>query len=171
MFLKNSNITDFGTATVLDTKSVKQIWNKDRPRVVPDSRYADRGDGDGWGVFVVVPIKTINPLNVREHWSQRSRRANAEKDATILAFQSVAMASLAALAEGCVITLTRVSRRRLSEDEGLRASLKHVRDQIAVILWGGKIGERDDDERGEWRYGQLAGKGLEAAVTISIRKR
>ena len=81
-----------------------------------------------------VPIQMPNPLNAREHWGAKARRAKSHRLAVYAA------AKLAGVLEDirlvplpATVTITKVGPRRL-DDDGATASAKHVRDEIAQLL-------------------------------------
>ena len=122
-------------------------------------------------VCVTIPIKTKNPNNkIHGHWSASHRTTKEQKAATVLALTGVLDSTWAALSAGCVVTLTRASPRTL-DDDALQPTLKHIRDVIAMKLFGGDVGRRDDDPRATWECRQLqCGRG-EFGVVVSVRKR
>lgn len=122
-------------------------------------------------VWVVVPVKTKNPTNNREHWRAVSRRAKQEHAAVYLALAEVDAETKAELAKGCVVQLTRISSGRLDANDGIQPALKAVKDAVAAFLLGGRPGERDEDERLTWRYEQAKGPRGTAGVIVSIRVR
>lgn len=128
---------------------------------------------DVLGVTITIPIRTINPLNAHELPYVRSARAKREREATMGAILAAGIPreTWDVLAAGCLIRLTRLAPRPLSADEGLRASLKHVRDVLAVQLWGGRIGQRDENPAGVWLYGQVKGEPGMYGVIASISTR
>lgn len=91
--------------------------------------------------MIVIPIRTVSGLNVREHWRARSRRVKAERDATAWLLRPVAKPPLP-----CLVTITRVAPSAGLDDDNLPGALKGVRDQIA--MWFGV----DDRERAIVRY-------------------
>lgn len=94
-------------------------------------------------VAIVVPWRPMSPNRWAEHWGARQRRhAAAHK-----AFRA-ASAGLVAPALPVVVTLTRVSRGKLDQDN-LVASLKPVIDAVANFLHCD-----DRDSRIEWAYRQ-----------------
>lgn len=120
-------------------------------------------------LYSTFSIKLPNPLNGQHgHWSVTNRCAREQRDATALALIGVPATTWAYLAAGCVVKLTRISAGVL-DDDSLPAAFKHVRDQVAVFLFGGQPGERDSDPRAEWRYGQLRGLPRKPGVILSIR--
>lgn len=100
-------------------------------------------------------LRTMNPLNRREHWTARSKRVKAERKVTALALRNMAIPTLPA-----VVTLTREAVRAMDTD-GLAASFKGVRDQIADWL-------QIDDANPliEWRYAQRKAKGFHVLIEI-----
>lgn len=63
----------------------------------------------------------------------------------------------------CRVKLVRLGPRAIGSD-GAIASLKHVRDSVAMWLLGGKPGELDDDPRIEWCY-----PAAERATLVGVR--
>jgi hypothetical protein len=120
------------------------------------------------GVTVYVP--TPNPTRgAQGNWWVGSKLAKQQREATALALASLAPVR-EAMAEGCIVTMTRVSAGTL-DDDNLRPALKRIRDTVAVFLLGGKTGERDNDSRIVWLYEQAKGKRNCPAVDIEIRRR
>lgn len=110
-----------------------------------------------YGVEVVLPIKTINPLNGSHgHWRVTSARRKRERG---LAAMLVPAHSLP-----CVVTLTRLSSGTL-DDDNVRAALKSVRDGIAD-----KLGVADNDPRIQWRYAQEKTKRGVYGVRVRIEE-
>lgn len=107
-------------------------------------------------IEVRLPIRTVNGLNERTHWTVRSRRAKAERSAV-----GWAMSCTEACAVPCVVTLTREGKRDMDGD-GLQASFKHCRDAVADWL---KV--NDADPRVQWVYQQARAKLY--AVLIQVR--
>lgn len=93
---------------------------------------------------VAFPLKTVNPLNRREHWGERCRRVKAERDVTGWYLSTIRKKPAFPL----VVLLTRESVRSLDCD-AVPASMKAVRDEIATWL-----GVDDADPRITWRYDQ-----------------
>ena len=95
-----------------------------------------------------VPIQTKSVANLREHWTAKAKRVKAQRRAT--AYRTPpALKSLGPL---LVVTLTRVSARRL-DDDNLQGALKGVRDQVACAL-----GVDDRSSLVRWEYGQEKGE-------------
>jgi len=142
-----------------------------REKLAADAGWAGRGLGGEPFICVTVPVKTRNPLNLsgKAAMGWRITAAKRERDATALSLLGVDDETREALAAGCVVTLTRVSAGKL-DDDAVPATLKHIRDQIAVFLLGGTPGQRDSDPRIAWSYGQLRGPAGAAGVVLSIRK-
>lgn len=98
--------------------------------------------------MIVIPLRTVSGLNVREHWRARARRVKAERDATARLLRPVEKPQLP-----CAVTLTRVAPSAGLDDDNLPGSLKGCRDQIAA--WIGV-----DDRKREivrYRYAQRRG--------------
>lgn len=114
---------------------------------------------------IELPIRTVNSLNVSEHWRRRAKRAQATRAAAKLALKSVATSAWAhvvatLLRDGLRVVLTRHSRGKLDAHDGLPAALKHVVDGVADAL-----AIEDNDSRIEWRYAQAPGG---PSVTVEI---
>lgn len=101
--------------------------------------------------MILVPIRTVPGMNVREHWRARSRRVKAEREAT-------AFALIAHRADKpqlpATVKLTRVGPSNGLDDDNLAGALKGIRDQVAQ--WLGV-----DDRKSEvvrYRYAQERAK-------------
>ena len=68
-----------------------------------------------------IPLRTINPLNQREHWRQRATRVKSERTITSWSLVRAIKPTLPV-----VVTLTREAERAMDTD-GLAASFKGVR--------------------------------------------
>lgn len=111
---------------------------------------------------IILPLRTVSALNVREHWAARKKRVAMERHA-------LKYGALAQLQPGwakkvqlpCVVTFTRVAPR-LVDDDAIPGSCKAVRDQLAAELGVG------DGPTGpiSWRYLQRQAK--DYAVEIEI---
>ncbi len=138
--------------------------------LTPDPRAVRRLEAFDSSIFITLPLKTKNPTNNLEHWRTRSRRCNAEHAAVADAMAAHAM-KFPVLARGCVVTLTRISAGRLDPMDGLPPALKAVKDAVAMAIWGGTRGQKDDHDLVEWKYDQRSmGRGVHA-VTIKIEPR
>lgn len=105
-----------------------------------------------------IPIRTVNPLNRREHHFARSRRVKAEREATQWSLVGKERPALPV-----VVLLTREAMREMDTD-GLAASFKGVRDQVACWL------RLDDaDPRVEWRYAQQKAKDYGVVIQVEAR--
>jgi hypothetical protein len=96
-------------------------------------------------IEVSLPLRTRSTLNVREHWTRRARRMQAQR-AVVRMRLAVVKLSLPA-----VVTLTRVGPRALDGDN-LQGALKAVRDGVADAL-----GVDDGSEDIQWFYSQEKG--------------
>jgi hypothetical protein len=110
-------------------------------------------------MIVSIPLIAINPLNRRECWQARARRARLHRGDTWRALK----AAKAPYALPCTVTVTRVSTRALDAHDGLPASLKGCVDGIADWL-----DVKDNDPRVQWVYAQAKGKPKEYAVLVEI---
>lgn len=78
---------------------------------------------------VFVPIKTVNPLNGRQHWRIVSKRGKSEKNLTASHLATAGSLPLLPV----TVTMIRHGRgTRPMDSDGLTASLKHVRDSVAM---------------------------------------
>lgn len=104
---------------------------------------------------ILIPLRTVNPLNRREHHFARAKRVKAERWAT--------MACLPAILPPLplVVTFTRVGPKLLDSD-GIPGALKGTRDQIAF-----KLRIDDADPRVRWVYQQELGTQYAVRVTIA----
>ena len=109
-------------------------------------------------IAVRIPLQTINPLNKREHHMVRCRRVKSEREATAWAFMGQRVPDLPV-----DVALTREAARTMDTD-GLAASFKGVRDQVAEWL-----GLDDADPRVSWSYAQAKAKGFNVLVEIKPR--
>jgi hypothetical protein len=126
------------------------------------------------------PGRLINPLNAtvprgrhrrlssqpaprstrrRLHWSERLAYCAAWGRTVAALWRAqretpAARALLGHLSRHGTVQVTLVPRlpRRMDAD-GIVAALKPVRDALAREWLGGRLGERDDDPRLDWRYG------------------
>lgn len=100
--------------------------------------------------MILVPIKTGNGLNSREHWRARADRVKRERTTTYWRIVTHAKPPIP-----CVVNLCRIAPSSGLDDDNLPGSLKAVRDEIAQ--WLG-VDDRHDhivkyrysQERGPW---------------------
>lgn len=111
----------------------------------------------------VVPVRTRNVLNAREHWSVRHRRVRNQRRtvAGVLAIEGVLRTPPPL---PVVVTLTRLGGRRLDPHDGLPAAMKAVADELAAWL-----GCDDGDARVAFRYGQGQGPMPGAGGAVEVR--
>jgi len=106
-----------------------------------------------------IPMETPNITNQRVHWAVKAKQAKSQRGKVARRMPPV----YATITEpALVVRFTRSGRRRL-DDDGLRAALKSVRDQVASWL-------RIDDASPlvRWEYAQEAG---EPGVRIEVLRR
>jgi hypothetical protein len=99
---------------------------------------------------ILVPMRTVPGLNVREHWKARSRRVKNEREAVAWKLATRAVKPPLPL----VVTLTRIGPSNGLDDDNLAGAMKATRDEIAK--WLGV-----DDRKSEvvrYRYAQERGK-------------
>jgi hypothetical protein len=110
-----------------------------------------------------LPIKTVNPTNNRQHWRTVYKRGVMEKRAAWSATVNARIESGEPLPVPAVITFTRIGAGSMDEDDNLRASIKHLKDGIALAF-----GIDDKDKRLEWQYAQEKAKRGVYGVRIRI---
>lgn len=109
---------------------------------------------------IVVPLRTVPGLNVREHWQARSSRVKKERKAVAWCLVGTPKPPIP-----CSVRLTRVSPGTVGmDDDNLPGSLKSVRDQIAE--WLG-IDDRDRNQV-RYHYAQRHGPHLAWGVEIEF---
>lgn len=99
--------------------------------------------------MILVPIRTVSALNVREPWQARSRRVKREREAVAWLLAGAAKPSTPLL-----VTLTRIGPSNGLDTDNLAASCKGCRDQIAQ--WLGVDDRNSHIVR--YRYAQERGK-------------
>lgn len=94
-------------------------------------------------IEIILPIKTISEANCRDHWAKKAKRVKTHRTTARLMCPKFELP--------CIVTLTRVSRGTL-DDDNLRGATKAVRDGIAD-----KLGADDGSPLIDWRYAQKKG--------------
>lgn len=92
-----------------------------------------------------LPIKTVNPTNNRQHWRTVYARGKREKymaNGAMLLHRPLPALPVS-------VTFTRIGAGSMDEDDNLRASMKHLKDGIALAF-----GIDDKDKRITWQYAQ-----------------
>lgn len=110
--------------------------------------------------MIIIPVKTISLLNVREHWAKRAARAKLHRATSLLTLRAENGTSRPKIP--LAVKLTRLSPRQL-DDDNLRASLKNVRDGIADYF-----GVDDRDPLIRWEYDQGKGEKGQYAVKVEF---
>lgn len=107
---------------------------------------------------ILVPIKTVSGMNVREHWGARSKRVGRERDAVGMMLTQLQKPELP-----CVVRLTRIGPSNgLDPFDNLPSALKPAVD--AVAAWLGV-----DDRKSELvRYECAQRRGESWAVLIEL---
>lgn len=100
----------------------------------------------------LLPVRIESTQNLREHWAKRARRTKAHRNAALLVPKH---------ALPCIVTLTRIGRRYLDDDNNV-AGFKALRDGIAA-----RLGVDDADRRVRWFYKQEIGKQYAVRVEIA----
>jgi hypothetical protein len=97
---------------------------------------------DPEGTTVVVPLDLPNPLNMggKALMGWRLRAGKHHRVAVRVAFLAIGETdrTLARFAAGCEVRMTRVGPRRMADD-AVPGALKHVRDVVAQMIFGGEI--------------------------------
>lgn len=106
-----------------------------------------------------LPIKTVNPTNSRQHWRTVSKRGRLEKSHAYYAVKSIHPMPPLPVS----VTFTRIGAGSMDEDDNLRASMKHLKDGIALAF-----GIDDKDKRITWQYAQEKAKRGVYGVRIRI---
>lgn len=99
----------------------------------------------------IAGVNIISEMNSRCHWAARARRFKAQAAAVRQALSAAHFIAPPPF-ERCTITLTRVGRRQL-DDDNLASGFKAVRDTLADWL-----GVDDGSERLTWSYTQERGQ-------------
>lgn len=111
--------------------------------------------------MTIIPIRTSNGLNAREHFRARARRVKAERNNT-----AWMLATLTKPETPCAVLLTRIGPSNGLDDDNLAGALKSVRDEVA--RWLGV-----DDRRSEvvkYRYAQRRAKEWGVLVEFQTMK-
>lgn len=109
-----------------------------------------------------IPIELPSLTNLRVHWQRALVLKKNQKKAT-----RARMKGLELPTPPLVVLLTRVGPRKL-DDDNLQSACKHVRDEIAQLIAGGRTGQRDGPEYFTWLYDQRVG---DYAVEVEITPR
>lgn len=119
------------------------------PMLVHSKLFADVGviGVRIWG------LKLVSEANQREHYMAKYKRAKVQQTVVFHALRG--LDPIGYLGGPLKITIVRQGPRAL-DDDNLAGAGKHVRDQIAQHIWGGRMGQRDD--LAEWHYEQRKGK-------------
>lgn len=97
-----------------------------------------------------VPITTVSEGNNTDHWTKKRKRRILISSLIKIYWKN----SKTSVKIPCIVKMTRISPRRL-DDDNLRAALKSARDTIANLIIPGKApGQADNDSRIEWQYDQ-----------------
>lgn len=99
--------------------------------------------------MILLPIRTVSTLNLREHWAKRAARAKTHRRTALALARSLA----AGTGLPAVVTLTRIAPSNGLDGDNLQGALKSVRDGVADAF-----GVDDRDPRLQWRYAQRRGK-------------
>lgn len=111
---------------------------------------------------VMLPLRLVSVLNVREHHMARARRTKRHRLAAALTLRA-AYGSAERLTGRLIVTFTRIAPRPLDCGDNLEASCKALRDGVADWL-----GIDDSDPRVTWRCAQARGGPRQYAARIDI---
>ncbi len=116
-----------------------------------------------------IPVKLVCSTNARSHWRVIAKRKKEQRElAKILCQSALVMSNGMALRVRqflpIVVMIDRLGKRRMDSDN-LATAAKYVRDGIADALE-----LNDNDERIEWRYGQVLGKEYGCRVHIKQQR-
>ena len=112
-------------------------------------------------ISVTAPIATVSETNQREHWAKQYRRRKSQRRTAYFL-----LSNHKPPLPPYIVTVTRISPRKLDGHDNLTSALKATVDGVADYL-----GMDDGDDRIEWRYGQERGKPKEQAVRIEIQEK
>lgn len=115
-----------------------------------------------WSIRLIVPAKVVSEMNRRGHWTERHNRFKVQAAAVDLAWLTANLKRNWLIVGRFTVTLTRIGRGQMLDDDNLQSAFKGVRDRIAE-----HIGLDDADPRIQWKYGQRAGK---PCVEVLIEK-
>jgi hypothetical protein len=133
--------------------STRRPW-REIPVPPPVVKPAPSTRGRAFALECVVPLALPNPLNARGSTRERIARPKRQREA-VLASLAWFTLTPAFMGGPWRVRLLRLGGREM-DDDGLRASLKSVRDAVAQWLVGGAPGERDNDDRITWDYYQVS---------------
>ena len=86
---------------------------------------------DNRALTIWLPVKLINALNARTHWTVDAKRAQLQRDAVCAAVLQALGRRHVRVAASVPKSVTFVAHvARLFDDDGLPAALKHVRDGL-----------------------------------------
>ncbi len=112
-----------------------------------------------------IPIKLPSLSNVRWHWRKIDNIKRKQKGQTALAMRIAMLGVPLPIKLPLVITMTRIGRQKL-DDDNLASACKYVRDAIAAT-----IGTDDGSPLYTWRCEQRTGANLEYGVDVEITPR
>ena len=114
---------------------------------------------------MVIPLRLVSELNVREHWGARAKRRKHQRQTTRLMWEVRRRETTGPTMPSppCTVTITRCAPRAFDDDAAV-SSAKGVRDELADIL-----GVNDNDPRVTWVVKQRQDKGYGVLVEIEAR--
>lgn len=115
-------------------------------------------------IEINLPIKLVSELNLREHWTKKSKRHEKLRKIINIAF----LTHKRHITLPCCVTLTRIGPRELDYINFI-GCLKSLQDYVAdQIIPGLAMGRADGDPRIEWKYTQEKGLPKQYACRILI---
>lgn len=117
----------------------------------------------------LIPIRLPSLANARMHWREVYSIKRDQKRATLRCMADC-MDSVGVPPLPLEVTITRVSPREL-DDDNLATACKHVRDQVALLLVGGKTGQYDGCDFFTWVYRQRSEGANRHYVEVEVKSR
>ena len=123
-----------------------------------------------------LPIVTVSEANLREHWSKSAKRHKLQKAQVWVAlnnyfndFHRRKFNPRPFIPLPCTVTLTRISPRKLDQQDNLPTSMKYIVDSIADFIRPGMaVGRADDTKEIQWVYEQSKGAPKYKGIRIKI---
>ena len=111
---------------------------------------------------VSIPIKLPSAANFSEHWANKSKRHKSQCNWVLAGIGR----HRHHIPLPCKVILTRVSPRKL-DDDNLAFAFKNIRDFVAdLIIPGLAPGRADGDPRITWQYEQKKEKDCKIIITV-----
>lgn len=116
-------------------------------------------------ISIKINHKLSSESNLDTHWTKKKKR----KDAIKFLVKCELLRSIQEKIQlPCKVSLTRISSRKL-DDDNLQGAFKSVRDMCAAVIMDDfRLGRADNDPRITWIYSQKKGLPKENAFEIEI---